>query len=96
MASPKKTRTNRLFSVAGPDRGVGISTGLALTLIGKAILHPNEWHDVVDHHNTAAANKALLFMIRTMVKELELKFFVIEYSSVSGKARIRCDIFGLV
>jgi hypothetical protein len=88
-----KKRKNRLFPPAGETRGVGKSTALALSFISQAILKPNDWIVVIDHVDRPELNKALMFMCRELVRDMELKFFAYEYSRASGRARIRCDIF---
>lgn len=96
MFETKKTKVNRLFPEAGLTRGVGTSTAQALSYISMAIAASNEWIQIIDHHGTPGANKALMFLCKSIVHDLDLKYFSFEYLQSSGAARIRCDIFAHV
>lgn len=85
---------NRLYPQIPTGRGTGLSTGIALDRISRAILNPNTWIVVIDHIDSPRTNQNLLLMCKALVKDMGLEFFTYEYQRSTGQARIRCDIFG--
>lgn len=66
----------------------GRTTATAFIYIGLCIQKPNEWHEIRDHHGSAAADRNLRTRIADLAKANELKFFEFD-----ERNRVRCRLF---
>jgi len=71
------------------QKACGTSTGLALSTIGKAMLFPNKFIKIKDHHKTAEADKCLLNTVIRLIDHLELKNFTINLNKLEIMYRLK-------
>ena len=64
-------------------RRIGTTTGQALSLLGQALLSPNEVLKIIDHHGTRAASKNMMKVMQQIQRDLSLEGIVYNLSDLT-------------